>query len=181
MDQEKNRDMLKPRMQGLRKPSKGICHFLMPTKMMKEGRTILTKRCIAYIPGFEVKEDRLICELCLVPDMMVREDRCRHFVPLQVTLEEATSWKCAKTGKKWIEAAQCTCELCPDYECSAQGKWEIGRMSSGTPISSSDEGKADSGHGEFPRTCGPKDEGRKSRLIPKTYIGKKKTDKSEEE
>ncbi len=100
MEESKGRDMLKPRLQGMRKPSKGICHFLVPSRMAKEGRTVLTKRCTAYIPGFEVTDDRLICELCLVPDMLVREDRCRHFAPLEVTIESPTSWKCGKTGKK---------------------------------------------------------------------------------
>lgn len=119
---------LKPKLKGMRKPSRKICAFLKPAKIMKEGKTILTKRCTAYVPSFEVKEDREICELCTVPEMFVRDDRCLYIAPLDLEKTETTRWRCVKTGKKYLEPDQCSEKECTDYARAEQQKWEIARL-----------------------------------------------------
>lgn len=173
MKNESVYDMLKPKMKGMIKPSKKICNFLKPSKMTKEGRTIITKRCTAYIPNFEVKDDREICENCSVPDMFVRDDRCKYFTPLDIK-DEVTRWRCVKTGKKFLEPDQCAANQCDDYEKTEKMRWEIGRLEKTsetddekkipekqTGVNMESEGKV---------TSDEKRAEKPARLIPKTNI-----------
>lgn len=130
MEKKEMFQKLKPKIKGIRKPSRKTCAFLKPAKIMKEGKMLVTKRCTAYIPSFEVKEDREICELCSVPDMYVRDDRCRYIAPLDLEKTECTRWRCVKTGKKYLEPDQCTSLHCQDYEQTPKEHWEIARLSS---------------------------------------------------
>lgn len=117
-----------------RKAFKKNCRFLRPSKIVKNGRMIDAKSCMAYIPAFEVPEDRGVCEFCLVPDMDVNPDRCKFFSPLDVGIDMPTRWFCRLLGHKYIEPEQCNIEHCPNYIKKEGSKWEIGR-----PINSSDK------------------------------------------
>ncbi len=110
-----------------RKAFKQSCNFMKPSKMMKNGRMIDAKCCTAYIPGFEVTEDRSVCEHCSVPDMGVKGDRCRFFVPLDLPANAPTRWYCRLLGNKYIEPEQCTPAQCQYYDPVDNLKWEIGR------------------------------------------------------
>ncbi len=189
MEEEKHPDLLKPKMKATIKPSKKACSFLLPSKMMKEGRTILTKRCTAYIPNFEVTEDRLVCEMCAVPDFLVRENRCRFFAPLDLLKCEMTRWRCARTGQKYLEPDQCSEKMCDDYERAEKMKWEVGRLDRHSEDQAESSKQQKSGEsaektasvegGELsdsPR--GKRDD--RYRLIPKSNIGKKFSQKPKE-
>jgi len=176
MDSDRQKEMLTPKVMGMRKPSKKVCTFLIPSRMTKEGRMILTKRCTAYIPNCEVKEEREICELCSVPDLFVKDDRCVFFAPLEVTLELPTTWRCAKSRKKNIDPGQCNEKYCPDYEKAEKNRWDIGRL--GRP----QEGEApvsDEKGGPSLKRAEPLSQ--KSLLIPKSMAGKKRIQKDAEE
>lgn len=189
-EEDKDPDLLKPKMKATIKPSKKACSFLKPSKMMKEGRTILTKRCTAYIPSFEVKEDRLVCEMCSVPDFMVRDDRCRFFAPLDLLKCEMTRWRCAKTGQKYLEPDQCSDRLCNEYERAEKMKWEVGRLDrGGDDKSDSQKQQKSEDAAEKPAPAGEaaaaepsrfKREEPRYRLIPKSNIGKKSSQKPKE-
>jgi len=187
--EEKDPDLLKPKMKATIKPSKKACNFLKPSKMMKEGRTIMTKRCTAYIPNFEVKEDRLVCEMCSVPDFLVRENRCRFFAPMDLLKCEMTRWRCAKTGQKYLEPDQCSDKMCNDYECAEKMKWEVGILdrhsddkteSSKQQLSGKSAEKAPPPEGGEPADPARIKRDDRYRLIPKSNIGKKFTQKSKE-
>jgi hypothetical protein len=130
MGMEEKFPKLKPKIRGARKPSKKMCAFLKPAKIMKEGKIIISKRCNAYIPGFEVSEEREICEICTVPEMFVREDRCKYIAPLDLEKMETTRWRCVKTGKKYLAPEQCNEQQCSDYEKGDKNRWEIARLGS---------------------------------------------------
>jgi len=188
-EDDKDPDLLKPKMKATIKPSKRACIFLKPSKMMKEGRTVMTKRCTAYIPNFEVKEDRQVCEMCSVPDFLVREDRCRFFVPMDLLKCDMTRWMCAKTGQKYLEPDQCTEKMCSDYERAEKMKWEVGILdrrgddkteSSMQQISGKSDEKAAQPEGGDPADSTRIKRDDRYRLIPKSNIGKKFTKKSDE-
>lgn len=128
MDKKETYQKLKPKIKGTRKPSRKTCAFLKPSKIMKEGKILITKRCTAYIPNFEVSEEREICEICTVPDMFVRDDRCSFIAPLDLEKTETTRWRCVKTGKKYLEPDQCNEKFCKDYEKAGKDRWEIARL-----------------------------------------------------
>ena len=65
---------------GSLKASKTTCPFVKPARIMKEGKITDVKLCTAYIPGFEVTNDRYICGQCNVIDMGVKETRCRFLL-----------------------------------------------------------------------------------------------------
>ncbi|MDQ7823809.1 MAG: hypothetical protein RDV48_13505 [Candidatus Eremiobacteraeota bacterium] len=174
MDHDSRPESLNPKMKATRKPSKKYCLFLLPSRMTKEGRTIITKRCTAYIPNFEVTEDREICEVCSVPDMLVREERCRYFAPLDLVKCQVTRWRCTKTGIKYIEADQCNENICPDYEKAEKDKWEIGKLEKSSEEERSDDGKGKKAL-ETPSQAEPSS--RMFKLIPKTTFQKKGAEK----
>jgi hypothetical protein len=186
MDSERPKDMLMPKMMGMRKPSRKACSFLVPSRMTKEGRSIMTKRCTAYIPNFEVTEEREICEFCLVPDMFVRDDRCIYFAPQELSLEVPTTWRCGKSRKKNIDPGQCSEKYCADYQKGEKNRWDIGRLGRSDETSAdkasglqAEGAKAPEKAGEAPR----KEEqlAQRPRLIPKSLPSKKKVQKDTEE
>lgn len=118
---------LNPKFKASMKASKDKCPFIKPGRIMKEGRMTDAKCCTAFIPGFEVTEDRSKCECCTVPDMGVREDRCRFFAPLSISEGSAPKWHCRALGDKNIEPEQCSPDRCSRFEPIERLKWEIGR------------------------------------------------------
>lgn len=126
-DPKENKSALHRKFKASMKSSRTSCPFIKPARIMKEGRMIDAKCCTAYIPGFEVTEDREICEQCSVPEMGVREDRCRYFMPLSIEENAPTKWFCRCLGDKNIEAEQCSPERCSYFEPIERLKWEIGR------------------------------------------------------
>lgn len=113
---------------GSLKASKATCPFVRPARIMKEGKMTDVKLCTAYIPGFEVKDDRYICEQCNVPDMGVKETRCRSFLPMSIEEDFPTKWYCRLLGTKDIQEEQCNAEHCPHFEKIERLKWEIGKI-----------------------------------------------------
>ncbi len=118
---------LTPRFKASMKASRQSCPFIKPGRIMKEGRMVDAKCCTAFMPAFEITDDRAVCEMCTVPDMGVREDRCRFFSPLSIAEGSAPRWHCRLLGDKNIEPEQCSPERCPHFEAIERLKWEIGR------------------------------------------------------
>lgn len=127
-DNTEDKDKGTSKFKGSLKASKATCPFIRPARIMKEGKMTDVKLCTAYIPGFEVKDDRYICEQCNVPDMGVKETRCRSFLPMSIAEDLPTKWYCRLLGTKDIQEEQCNPEHCPHFEKIERLKWEIGKI-----------------------------------------------------
>ncbi|MBR0519151.1 hypothetical protein IJJ97_05110 [bacterium] len=127
-DNTEDKDKGMSKFKGSLKASKATCPFVRPARIMKEGKITDVKLCTAYIPGFEVKDDRYICEQCNVPDMGVKETRCRFFLPMSIEEDAPTKWYCRLLGTKDIQEEQCNAERCPHFEKIERLKWEIGKI-----------------------------------------------------
>ena len=126
--EDKNLEGKEHKFKGSLKASKTTCPFVKPARIMKEGKITDVKLCTAYIPGFEVTNDRYICEQCNVPDMGVKETRCRFFLPMSIAEDLPTKWYCKLLGTKDIPVEHCTEQRCPHFEKIERLKWEIGKI-----------------------------------------------------
>jgi hypothetical protein len=92
----------------------GECRFLRNSKQTLDGRVVVTKRCTAFIPNFEVDAERKICKICQVPKILKKKGRCKFLAPLDIHQGE-TRFKCAFTLRKYIEPDKCLAKYCPHF------------------------------------------------------------------
>jgi hypothetical protein len=90
----------------------GNCPYLRNSKQSIEGKAIITKRCIAFIPNFEVDAEKRICKICMVPKTLRKKGRCKFLAPLDIHQGE-TRFKCSLTLRKYVEPEKCQAKYVP--------------------------------------------------------------------
>ncbi|MCD6309111.1 MAG: hypothetical protein J7M18_00230, partial [Candidatus Eremiobacteraeota bacterium] len=100
---------------GKEKLPRKDCQFLKPAKQTVDGKVIVKKRCVAFVPPFDVDEERKICKDCKVPKVIRPGKSCKYITPLDMVDGEAR-FMCSKTNKKYIQVERCTPEDCDNFE-----------------------------------------------------------------
>ncbi|MCL5773699.1 MAG: hypothetical protein M1536_04895 [Firmicutes bacterium] len=90
------------------------CPYLKPCKQSRGERVVVTKRCNAFLPTFEVDAEKQVCAYCSVREVLDKKERCQFLAALDIT-GGVTRYKCSKTGRKYLEPETCTAKNCPHF------------------------------------------------------------------